>query len=71
MSDITRSASPRRPVDIQIRRYPGMEECDVIITTPSREVVLTCPDYDRALRWAQMECKSYKIAPTFSAAPAG
>ena len=70
MSDITRSASSRRSVAIEIRRYPGVAECDVVVSSSKRELVVTCPDYDRAVRWAEMECKSYKIAPSFQAASA-
>ena len=31
-----------------------------------REMILELPDYDHAVKWAQMECRSYKIPPLFS-----
>ncbi len=71
MSDVTRSVSRKQTVDIQIRRYPGVAECDVVVAARGREIIITCPDYDRALRWAQMECKSYKVTPQFADAPVG
>lgn len=42
-----------------------MSECDVVVTSRTRELVLSCPDYDCAVRWARMECKSYGVAPRF------
>lgn len=71
MSDATRLASRKQTVAIQIRRYPGVVECDVVVAARGREIIITCPDYDRALRWAQMECKSYKVAPRFADTPSG
>ena len=71
MSDTTRSTSSRHPVEVQIRRYPGVDQCDVVVASRSRQLVVTCPDYERALRWAQMECKSYRIAPVFADMPPG
>ena len=70
MNDV-RSAKSLRPVDVQIRRYQGVLECDVVLVARGRELVVTCPDYDRALRWALMECKSYKITPSFADTPSG
>ncbi|MDB5573663.1 MAG: hypothetical protein JWR79_820 [Tardiphaga sp.] len=65
MSDSPRVSSRRLAVDVQVRRYPGMSECDVVVTSRTRELVLSCPDYDCAVRWARMECKSYGVAPRF------
>ncbi len=67
----TRSVKALRPVDVQIRRYQGVLECDVVVAANGRELVVTCPDYNRALRWALMECKSYRVTPRFSDTPSG
>jgi hypothetical protein len=40
-------------------------ECDVIVTLRDREMVVAVPDYERVVRWAQMEAKAYKIAANF------
>jgi hypothetical protein len=53
---------PNRQGTVQIRRYDGVKECDVIVTLRDREMVVAVPDYKRAVRWAQMEAKAYKIA---------
>jgi hypothetical protein len=47
---------------VQIRRYDGVVECDVIVKLGDREMVVAVPDYERAVRWARMEAKAYKIA---------
>lgn len=70
MSDV-RSRLSTRPVSVEVRRYPGVLECDVVITARGREAVVTCPDHERALRWALMECKSYRITPPFAVPTAG
>lgn len=47
---------------VQIRRYDGVVECDVVVTLRDREMVVSVPDYERAVRWARMEAKAYNIA---------
>ena len=32
-----------------------------MVLVRSQEMVLRCPDYPRALKWARLECKSYNI----------
>jgi hypothetical protein len=49
-----------------VRRYSGCLECDVVVTVRSREMVLELPDYNRAVTWARMEAKSYKITAELS-----
>jgi hypothetical protein len=49
-------AQPR----IIIRRYK--EICDVVVLVRGQEIVLRCPSYSQALKWARLECKSYKIS---------
>ena len=51
--------------EICIRRYNGAPECDVIVVFRGRELSLRCRDFDQAVRWARIECKSYKVAKGF------
>jgi hypothetical protein len=58
-----------RPIQqgaIRIRRHDEVLACDVIVNLGGREMVVALPDYERALRWARMEAKAYKIADNFS-----
>ena len=50
------------PPQVIIRRYPASEICDVLISVRGKEIVLRCPNYSHALKWARLECKSYKVA---------
>ena len=52
--------------EICIRQYSDAPECDVIIMFRGRELSLRCRDYDEAVKWARIECKSYKIAQGFT-----
>ena len=45
--------------DIRIIRYSHVRECEVRVTVRGKEMCLSCPDYDRALKWARLECRSY------------
>jgi hypothetical protein len=45
-----------------IRRYPTSQICDVVVSVRGQEIVLRCPNYSQALKWARLECKSYKIS---------
>lgn len=48
------------PPRVIIRRYK--ETCDVVVLVRGQEIVLRCPGYSQALKWARLECKSYKIS---------
>jgi hypothetical protein len=52
--------------EISIRRYNGAPECDVIVVFRGQELSLRCPDYDQAVKWARLECKSYKVTQGFT-----
>jgi hypothetical protein len=54
---IEKSASPQ----VFIRRDTASEICDVVVLVRGQEMVLRCPSYSQALKWARLECKSYKI----------
>jgi hypothetical protein len=47
------------PGEVRIRRYEGFAQCDVVVTYRGREMVLELPDYNQAVRWAEMEAKTY------------
>jgi hypothetical protein len=47
--------------EVTIRRYPASPICDVVVVVRGQEVVLRCPSYSPAVKWARLECKSYKI----------
>jgi hypothetical protein len=46
---------------VRIRRYSDARECEVRVTLRDKEICLRCPDYDQALKWAWLECKSYGV----------
>jgi hypothetical protein len=48
--------------EVRIRRYGSTPDCDVVIVLRGDEVSIRCRTYDDAVKWAQMECKSYRIA---------
>jgi hypothetical protein len=52
--------------EVLIRRYSNSPECDVIVAIRDREMVVRVPDYKRAVTWAKMESKAYKLPSTFA-----
>jgi hypothetical protein len=52
--------------EIRIRRYDGVPECDVVVFFRDQEMTIRCRDYDHAVKWARIECKSYKVAEGFT-----
>ena len=51
---------------ISIRRHSNSSECDVIVAIRDREMVVRLPDYGRAVKWAQMESRSYRLPAGFA-----
>ena len=49
------------PSRVTIRRYRASDVCDVVVVVRSQKMVLRCPDYPLALKWARLECKSYNV----------
>jgi hypothetical protein len=49
------------PPEVTIRRYPASPIWDVVVVVRGQEIVLRCPNYSQALKWARLERKSYKI----------
>ena len=56
------SKSQWTPPSVTIRRDPDSPICHVVVVARGREMVVRCPTYFQAMKWARMECKSYKIA---------
>jgi hypothetical protein len=54
------------PAEITVRRYKDAPECDVIVVFRGQELSLRCSDYDQAVKWARIECKSYKATKGFT-----
>ena len=63
-SDTTPPSS--MPVDqfaqVRIRCYRDVLECEVVVAVRGKEMILKCPDYEQAVKWARIECRSYGIA---------
>ena len=57
-STIQRLASSK----VSIRRHTSSQICDVVVSVRGQEISVRCPDYSQALKWARLECKSYKIS---------
>jgi hypothetical protein len=49
------------PPEVTIRRYPDSRICDVVVVVRGQEMVIRCPSYSQAVKWARLECKSYNI----------
>jgi hypothetical protein len=49
------------PPVVTIRRYAASRICDVVVVVRGQEMVIRCPSYSHALKWAALERKSYKI----------
>jgi hypothetical protein len=52
---------PQMTPQVFIRRDTASEFCDVVVSVRGQEIILRCPNYSQALKWARLECKSYKI----------
>jgi hypothetical protein len=51
--------------EVRVRRHNGVPECDVVILFRGKEIIIRCRDYDQAVKWARIECKSYRVADGF------
>ena len=52
--------------EVRVRRHNDVPECDVVVAVRGLEMLLRCHDYNQAVKWARIECKSYKIAGGFT-----
>jgi hypothetical protein len=48
-------------IEVSIRRYSHVPTCDVVVIDHDRQAWIRCDNYDAAVRWAQVECKSYGV----------
>jgi hypothetical protein len=60
------SFSTKPFAQVTVRQYGDSPECDVVVIVREQTMVLKCRDYDQAVNWARIECKSYKIADDFT-----
>jgi hypothetical protein len=47
------------PPEVTIRRYPDSRICDVVVVVRGQEMVLRCPSYSQAVKWA-----TWNVSPT-------
>ena len=52
--------------EVWVRCHVNGPECDVIVFVRGREMSLRCRDYNQAVEWARVECKSYKVPGEFT-----
>jgi len=52
--------------EVRIRRHNDVPECDVIVAYRGQEMLIKCRDYNQAVKWARIECKTYKVADGFA-----
>jgi hypothetical protein len=52
--------------EVRIRRYGDRRQCDVVVIVYGKEMILKCPDFAQAVKWARLECKTYQIESGFS-----
>ena len=50
------------PPHVFIRPYAASQICDVVVSVRCQQMVVRCPDYSQAQKWALMECKTYNIS---------
>lgn len=55
-----------RIVEVRIRRHGAAPQCDVVVVVGDKEMSLKCRDYNQAVKWARLECKSYKVEAGFT-----
>jgi hypothetical protein len=46
---------------VTIRRHAASRVCDVVVVVRGQEMIIRCPSYSQAVKWARLERKSYKI----------
>jgi hypothetical protein len=47
---------------VRIRCHTDIPAYEVVVAFRGKELCLWCRDYDQAVKWAQVECRSYGIA---------
>jgi hypothetical protein len=46
---------------VRIRCYSDLATYEVIVALRGKEMCLWCRDYDQAVKWARVECRSYGV----------
>ena len=46
--------------EVRMRRYNQTPEWEVIVVRRGTEIRYKCRDYDQAMKWARVECRSYR-----------
>ena len=60
-NDDTAMSEKLAPPKVTIRRHLISQICEVVVGVRGQEMVIRFPSYSQALKWARLECKSYKI----------
>src|SRR5579871_4729474 len=48
--------------EVRMLRYSHTPECEVIVLRRGSEIRYRCRDYDIAMKWARVECRSYRTS---------
>ena len=48
--------------EVRMLRYSHTPECEVIVLRRGGETRYKCRDYEQAMKWAKVECKSYRTS---------
>jgi hypothetical protein len=51
----------RQQAEVRIQRYQDAPDCDVVVKFRGKVMELRCPNYDHAVKWARVECKTYGV----------
>jgi hypothetical protein len=46
--------------EVRMRRYSNAPECEVVVVRRGAEIRYKCSDYEQAMKWAKVECRSYR-----------
>jgi len=52
--------------EVRVRRHSNVPDCEVMVAFRGQEISIRCSDYDQAVKWARIECKSYKVVDGFT-----
>jgi hypothetical protein len=48
--------------EVRMRRFSHTPECEIIVLRRGSKIRYKCRDYDQAMKWAQVECRSYRTS---------
>jgi hypothetical protein len=64
--DLSLMAQAQNEGKVLIQPHQDTNHCDVVVQFRGQELVYNCPDYDTAVKWARIECKSYRLPAEFT-----